>query len=149
MKGNKGITLIVLIFIVIVIGMVIFTAGKYINQYFENEKIEDIKTTMLSIQRVITSIHNKNVMDGENNALIGTKLNLENNETIYKLSEGLMNSLQSIEGAELYILSQEELSNSGIKDVIVNENEFYVVDYNSEEIFYSLGINGEYKLSEI
>ena len=47
------------------------------------------------------------------------------------------------------ILSKEDLLNNGVKDVEINEDEFYVVDYNTEEVFYSLGIEGKYKLSEM
>ena len=57
--------------------------------------------------------------------------------------------LKSLENAELYILNTEELNNLGVKNIEVNNTAFYVVDYNSEEILYSLGVNGVYKLSEM
>jgi len=54
-----------------------------------------------------------------------------------------------MEGAELYVLNQEELQAHGIKNVEITENKFYIIDYNSSEVYYSLGIEGKYKLSEI
>ena len=113
------------------------------------QRIEDIKAAMLSIQGVVTNINNKHTVDEQTNALIGSKLDLENNTTGYNITEELKNSLLSVENTNLYILSQEELNTHGIKDITINNNEFYVVDYNSGEIFYSLGINGKYKLSEM
>ena len=144
MKNKDGITLVALVLAIIVIGVIIFTGVQYTKNYINNQKIEDTKATMLAIQGIITNISNKHTVDAENNILIGTKLEIEN-----KITEELKNALLSIENSNLYILSQEELNNEGIKDVSINNNEFYVVDYNSGEVFYSLGINGKYKLSEI
>lgn len=149
MKNKDGITLVALVLAIIVIGVTIFTGVQYTKNYINNQKIEDTKATMLAIQGIITNISNKHTVDAENNILIGTKLEIENNTTEYIITEELKNALLSIENSNFYILSQEELNNEGIKDVSINNNEFYVVDYNSGEVFYSLGINGKYKLSEI
>jgi len=149
MKKSNGITLIALVIIIVIIGVVIVIGLKYAKEYTENQKIEDVKSTMLSIQGVITHINNKHTVDEANNALEGIKLELDNNTTGYNITDELKNSLLSIEGANLYILTKEELNNHGIKDVNINNTEFYVVDYSSGEIFYSLGLNGKYKLSEM
>jgi len=149
MKNEKGVALIVLLLILVAVGFVAFSGVKYAQQYAENQKKEDIKANMLAIQSVITNINNKHTIDEENNLLVGANLELENNQTGYEISEELKNSLLTLESANLYILNQEELNNLGIKDITVNNTEIFVVDYNSGEVFYSLGINGKYKLSEI
>lgn len=149
MKQEKGIALIVLVIIIVVLGLIIFSGLEYAKKYADNQKVEDIKSNMLAIQSVITHINNKHIVDEANNPFIGAKLDLENNTVEYEITEELKNALLSIENANLYILSQEELNNKGAKEVTVNNKEFYVVDYNSGEVFYSLGINGKYKLSEI
>lgn len=149
MRRQEGITLIALVIIIIVVGIVIFAGLKYAKNYVENQEVEDIKASMLAIQGVITNVNNKHTVDEENNSLLGVKLELENNETGYNISEELKGILSSIENANLYILNQEELNNLGVKDVEITNSKFYVVDYNSGEIFYSLGIDGKYKLSEI
>lgn len=149
MKQDKGITVIALILIVVVIGVVVAILWNNAGEYVNKQKDEDIKSTMLAIQSVKTNIQNKNIVDKDTNPLVGTKLNLENNETEYEISEEFKQELLSLENAELYILNQEELNNCGIKDVEINNTKFYVVDYNSEEVLYSLGIDGKYKLSEM
>lgn len=149
MKKADGITIIALTIIVIVITIVIVASLKYVKQYMEQQRIEDIKSSMLAIQSVSTNIKNKNTVDKENNSLVGTKLDLENNETEYQITEKLKNELSTEESTELYILNKEELNNLGVKNVEINNTEFYIVDYNSEEIYYSLGINGKYKLSDM
>ena len=149
MKEEKGIALVTLLIIIVAVGAVIFTGLKHAQKYMDNQEVEDIKANMLAIQSVITHINNKHTVDEENNPYIGSKLELENNTTGYNITEELKNILTSTENANLYILNQEELNNKGIKEITVNETEFYVVDYNSGEIFYSLGIDGKYKLSEI
>lgn len=149
MKQERGIALVALVIFTVVIGVVVFAGLQYARNYISVEKNVDIKSTMLTIQGMITNVRNKHIVDEENNALLGTKLDLENNETDFILSEGLKNEIQSLEGAELYILSKDDLENMGIKNVDISSNKFFIVDYNSEEVFYSLGVEGKYKLSEI
>lgn len=149
MKEEKGITLVALVIILVAVGLVIFSGLQYARSYQENQKIEDIKSNMLTIQGVITNINNKHTVDENNNILEGVKLDIENNTTGYAITEEFKKALSSIENAELYILNQEELKNHGVSDVNISKEEFYVVDYNSGEVFYSLGINGKYKLSEM
>lgn len=149
MRNEKGIALIGLLLVVIIITIVIFFGMRYLKEYVNNQKNEDIKANMLAIQTVITNVKNKHTVDEPNNILVGTKLDLENNETEYTISDEFKNVLLSLENAELYILNTEELNNLGVKNIEINNTAFYVVDYNSEEILYSLGVNGVYKLSEM
>ena len=149
MKKQDGLSMIALILILVIVGTIIFIGVRYIKQYINNEKNEDIKTTMLFIQGKTTEIRNKHEVDSEANLLIGEKLDLENTSTEYNISQELKDILINIEDSDIYVLSKEDLDNIGLKDIEVNNNEFYMVDYNSEDIFYSLGINGKYKLSDL
>lgn len=149
MKQSKGIALIGLILVVVIILIVVLWGLKYAKGYLNNQQKEDTKATMLAIQTVITNVKNKHIVDEKENSLIGVKLDLENNETEYKITEDLKNVLSTMENAELYILNKEELNNMGVKNVEVNDTEFYIVDYNSEDIVYSLGVEGKYKLSDM
>lgn len=149
MKNEKGIALIGLVIVVLLTAVALFAGTNYLKEYVNNQKNEDIKANMLAIQTVITNLKNKHTVDETNNILVGTKLDLENNETGYTISDEFKNVLLSLENAELYILNTEELNNLGVKNIEVNNTAFYVVDYNSEEILYSLGVNGVYKLSEM
>ena len=149
MKKESGLTLIALVIIIVAIGMILYTGYNYAKEYMNNQKNEDRKAEMLAIQTVITNIQNKHTVDEEQNALVGISLNLENNESGYNITDEFKNSLQTQTNAILYILTNEDLKKHGIENTNINENEFYVVDYNSGEIFYSLGLNGKYKLSEM
>lgn len=149
MKSEKGIALIGLVILVMLTAVVLFAGTKYIKEYANNQKNEDIKANMLAIQTVITNVKNKHTVDETNNILIGVKLDLENNETEYVISEDFKNTLLTIENANFYILNSDELNNLGVKNIEINNTAFYVVDYNSEEVLYSLGVNGIYKLSEM
>ena len=149
MKKESGLSMVALIIIVALVSAFIFIGVNYIKNYIEKEKQENIKTTMLLIQGKITEIANKHTVDEAENGLVGTKLNLESEEIEYNISEELKNVLINLENADLYVLSQEDLENLAVKDVQVNKDEFYIVDYNSEEVIYSLGINGKYKLTEL
>ena len=147
MKKESGLSMIALILIITVIGIVVFMGVKYVRNYIENEKKEDIKTTMLLIQGKITEIANKHTVDEAENGLIGTKLNLDSEDIEYNITDDLKQVLVNLENADLYILSQD--SPLWIYKSKINKDEFYIVDYNSEEVIYSLGINGKYKLSEL
>lgn len=149
MKKEDGITIIPLMIIVIVIAIVIVMGLQYAKQYIEEQKLEDTKATMLAIQGIITNIKNKHIVDEENNSLEGVKLDIENNETEYQIEDELKNILLNVENPEFYILNQEDLNNHGIKDIEINEKEFYIVEYNSEEVYYSLGVNGKYNISNM
>lgn len=149
MKSEKGIALIGLVILVMLTAVVLFAGTKYIKEYANNQKNEDIKANMLAIQTVITNVKNKHTVDETNNILIGVKLDLDNNETEYVISEDFKNTLSTIENANFYILNSDELNNLGVKNIEINNKAFYVVDYNSEEVLYSLGVNGIYKLSEM
>lgn len=149
MKNEKGIALIGLVIVVLLTAFALFAGTNYLKEYVNNQRNEDIKANMLAIQTVITNVKNKHTVDETNNILVGTKLDLENNETEYTISDEFKDVLLSLENAELYILNTEELNSLGVKNIEVNNTAFYVVDYNSEEILYSLGVNGVYKLSEM
>ena len=149
MKENKGIALIALVIIIVALGIAIFAGVKYMQDFQNKQKNEDIKADMLAIQSVITNIKNKHTVDETNNALIGTKIDLETNDTEYKVNEELKAELLKAEEPDLYVLNETELQESGIQGVDINAEEFYIVDYNSEEVFYSLGVEGNYKLSDM
>lgn len=149
MKQESGIALIALTIIVIAVLVVLFLGIRYAKNYVNNQQNEDIKANMLAIQTVITNVKNKHTVDEANNALIGVKLDLDNNDTGYEVTDDLKKSLLTIENPELYILNQDELNNLGVKNIEVSNTDFYIVDYNSEDIIYSLGIEDKYKLSDM
>ncbi len=149
MKEEKGLSMIALIFIVLIAAVLVFIGVKHIKTYIEDEKKTDIKTTMLLIQGKITEVGNKHEVDEENNSLVGKKIESIENETEYNFSDELKSELTKISEHELYILSQDDLNNLEVHGIEVNKDEFYIVDYTENDVFYSQGINGKYSLLDI
>ena len=149
MKQEKGLSLIALIIIVVIVAVIVAIGIKNAKGYIEKEKNEDIKTTMLQIQAKITEIDNKHTVDEAANNLVGEELNLGDTEIEYNISNELRVVLEHLDKPELYILTQENIDNMSIKNVKVDKDTFYIVDYNTDDVFYSLGINGVYSLLEM
>ena len=148
MKKEKGITMIALIFIMVIVAALVFIGIKHVKTYIEDEKKTDIKTTMLLIQGKITEVGNKHEIDEENNSLIGKKIESFDEETEYNISEELKNELV-LEEHDIYILSKDDLNNIDVQGIEINKDEFYIVDYTTNDVYYSLGINGNYSLLDI
>lgn len=110
----------------------------------EKLELENLSNTeVLEEEREENTENENNLEDDKNNT------GEENIKKEYILPDELKEILLNLEDAELYVLSKEDLENHGIKDVNVSETEFYVVDYNAEEVYYSLGIEGLFSLSEL
>lgn len=149
MKSEKGIAFILLIFIVVILIVVAFFGVKTIKERAEKENIDNIKSHMLSIQALAKNTKNKHTVNETENVLIGLKLDLANNETGYEVSNELKAELEKIENSDLYIFTQDDVNNNGLSQIRINSTDFYIVDYNSNEVYYSLGINGKYSLISI
>ena len=149
MKQEKGLSLIALIIIIVIVAIAVVIGIKNAKKYIEKEKNEDIKTTMLQIQAKITEIGNKHTVDEEANSLVGEVFDLESTELEYNVSDELRYVLEHLDEPELYILTQENIDSMSIKNVNIDKDIFYIVDYNSNDVFYSLGINGVYSLIEM
>ena len=91
MKSEKGIALILLVLIAATLITISIIGVKYIFQKAEEEKIEDIKSHILSIEALVKKVKNKHVINETENPLIGVKLELENNTTGYEIQEELKN----------------------------------------------------------
>lgn len=143
---QKGITLVVLIISVIVMAILVGVSIKMGTNALDKSKAEDIKSNMLLIQGRSKIIKDKHIYDEENSSLVGIP---KAEATGYTISSELQTKLNSVTDSQLYILTQEDLNNNGLNNIKVNKTEFYIVDYNTCEIYYSLGINGIYALSEM
>lgn len=148
MKEQKGITLVALIITIIVMIILAAVTIHFGTNLLDKSKKEDLKTTMLLIQSKAKIIKEKKEF-GDIEELTGVSLS---NNTEYIISQNFQKKLNTIEKADLYILNSENLTSMGITDKTDNK-EFYVVDYNNSEIYYSLGYKeGKstlYSLSEL
>lgn len=147
MKSEKGMNLIVSIFIVCLLIVVGLFGYKFIRSFIAKNKEEDIKTNMISIQSKIKIIKDKNKVS-EENQLVGLKL--EEN-TSFNISEELKNILneRAIESTKYYILTQDDLNNNKLQNIKITNDEFYIIDYDTCEVFYSKGNEWGYSLSKM
>ena len=154
---NKGITIIALI-ITIILALILFAIViEYGKGEIEKAKIEDIKTTMLLIQGrakiSIDKIEFETDYEEEGVIQLNSNLTLPEEATLQYNLSSLTSVLNSLEDkSNLYIWEQQAMDNNGI-DIEVTAEEFYVIDYNTQEIYYSLGYkDGEniyYSLSQL
>lgn len=152
---DKGITIIALVITVIIMLILAGVTIKIGMEAVDKAKIEDIKATMTTIQGKAKIIKEKNSFDSSEQILIG--IAVEGADTnIYKISQGLNTLLNSTENEEkiykeCYIWTQENLDSQGLNTIKedLSNDKFYIVDYNTGEVFYSLGCDGNYSLTQL
>ena len=110
----------------------------------EKAKLEDLKITMLLIQGRAKIVIDKEQFGEEYDKIGMTKVS---DATEYDMS-----NLQNLDTTNLYIWEQEAMDNNDI-DVEITTKDFFVIDYQTGEVYYSLGYNdGEntyYSLTDI
>lgn len=150
MKSEKGMSYIMMLLCIIVIiafiwGMVYFTQMKY-----EEEKIETLKTNLLTIQSKVRIVSQEVTIKKEGVNYIGKKLseNLEE-ESIKRLIDENIIISEDGEYTAYYILEREEINELGLEE---SEIQRVIVNYSTCEIIYPEGfyIDEEiyYKLSD-
>jgi len=143
LKNQKGITIVALIITIILMIILVSVSVRFGTEAIDKSKQEDIKSNMLLIQGKSKIIKDKHIYDEENSNLVGTPVS---NASGYTISHELQSKINS---EQAYILTQEDLNNNGLGNIKTSNTEFYVVDYDTCEVYYSLGINGKYALSEM
>lgn len=147
--NNKGITIVALIITVIIMLILATVTIEFGNKEIKRAKLEDIKTTMLLIKGRAQITADKESF-GEN----------YDNTGMIRLSEAtgydtsnLQSIIANLEDTEnLYIWEQTAMDNNNIQVTITTED-FFVIDYLTGEIYYSLGYEYEgetyYSLTEM
>lgn len=147
-KRNKGITIISLIITIIIMLILTAVTVNIGTGQIERTKLEDLKTTMLLIKGRAQIVADKEVF-GENYDSTGM-LNLVD-ATEYNISN-LQNIFNDIDTSGLFIWEQTAMDNNSI-DVEITKDDFFVVDYETGEVYYSLGFTYEdntyYSLTEL
>lgn len=147
MKKESGLNMIsVIVIICIIIAMVAITVLKVRND-IKTEDVKEIKSNMLLIQGASKVAKQNSVAKKTEDPLVGTKLNqIENNEIISRFKE--LNIIEESQYEKYYMLSNEDLEKLNIK-VWNEENAYYLVNYDENEVIITSGINGKYKLSDM
>lgn len=140
-----------IIFIILVIGIIIYGVLKYAKKEVDSEQFETIKTDMLLIEAKTSIVAQKVKIKEKDAKYIGNKIENDENEDIKKLEEQGIIELKKENN--YYILDDNNLDELELS--VRNQKQGnYIVEYNSNEIIYTSGIkvkdgNILYKLSDI
>lgn len=140
-----------ILFIILVIGIIIYGVLKYAKKEVDSEQFETIKTDMLLIEAKTSIVAQKVKIKEKDAKYIGNKIENDENEDIKKLEEhGIIEFKKE---NNYYILDDNNLDELELS--VRNQKQgIYIVEYNSNEIIYTSGINDKdgnilYKLSDI
>lgn len=140
-----------ILFIILVIGIIIYGVLKYAKKEVDSEQFETIKTDMLLIEAKTSIVAQKVKIKEKNAKYIGNKIENDENEDIKKLEENGIIELKKENN--YYILDDNNLDELELS--VRNQKQGnYIVEYNSNEIIYTSGIKDKdgnilYKLSDI
>lgn len=153
MKSQKGMSHLMLILSIIIIIIIIVGVTYLIRNLVEEEGMKNYQTDMLLIQGKVKILSQESIIEKNEGILKGKKVseNLED-EQIKLLIEKNVISQEEGSFSKYYILENSNLEEMGIENVVLKEG-FYIVNYDTDEIIYSKGIeiedNTYYKLSEL
>lgn len=138
-EKERGITIISLIITIILMLILASVSIRFGKNEINKAKLEDIKTTMLLIKGKATIVIDKEEFGEsyDNTGMI--KLSEASNYDTSKLQE-IFGELSDT--SNLYIWEQPAMNNNGI-DVTITNTDFFVIDYSTKEIYYSLGFEYE------
>lgn len=150
--AKKILTFIVL---VVLIGIVIFIGSQLANKGLDmvsEADSQNASTRMLMVQAKQRVITEKSIIDGNKDSYVGEQLK---ECTIPAIEEFKNYGVIDIEGEyydEFYVWNQDVLNELSI-NIVLQENEYYIVNYATNEIINTKGIkiDGQtyYKLSDI
>ena len=147
--SNKGITIISLIITIIIMLILATVVIQFGTKEIEKAKLDDLKETMLLIKvRAKIVIDKEEFGESYNNAGM-VKVSETTNYDLSSL-QSVLNTIEDI--SNLYIWEQTAMDNYNI-DVEITSTEFFVIDYSTGEIYYSLGYSNDtgtyYSLTDI
>lgn len=140
-------------FVILLIALIAIGVVYYLKNEYNVEQLETIKTNMLLIEGKTKIIAEKVRIKEKDATYVGTKVEKESeDETIKELQEKGVIDLNA-KNVNYYILEKSHLEELGLSDIIM-EDGMYIVEYTSNEVIYSKGIDISdntkvYKLSEI
>lgn len=154
MKNEKGMTLVTTAVFVIVIAALVFAVVYYFRIEYAKSSLEDLKTDILLVQAKVKTIAGEYTLEKKDEVLKGTKIaELKDEPAISNLIETEEIKIDDKE-KKYYVLNKENLNELQLENVVLEENNYYVVEYNTYEVYYTKGFlysDGEtyYKLTEI
>lgn len=140
-----------LIIIKIIIYLLIFSVLACLiifgtKRYFEKEKIQDIKSDMLSVQCMCKVYKDNGIVNNVGNNVVGEKLSDCSNDIINDFKS--KNIIDPSEYDKYYVLSNEDL-NTLKTNIEPKTDSYYLINYDTWEVVTTQGYKGAYKLSDI
>lgn len=154
MKSQRGMSYITLIIILIILAFVIAITIHFSKVMIENNRFETYETDMLQIQGKVKILQQEAIMDDNNeDKFVGRKLkDYAEVEEVKKLIENKSVSTEGDDYDKYYIVDNIDLKSMKLENIRVDDG-FFVVNYNTEEVIYSEGVQKEdktyYKLSDM
>lgn len=147
MKTERGMGIISIIILIIIIIAIIIASYHFFENKVNNSQIVNIKANMLLIQGKCKILEETSKVNKNEECLKGKKLSEMSEDNI--ISEFLnKNIIDSNKLDKYYALSNEDLSNMNL-DVENEENSYYIVNYESNEVFITSGYVSENNSSTI
>ncbi len=139
MRREEGITIVALIVTIIIMLILASVTIQFGRKEIQKAELEDIKTTMLLIKGRAQIVVDKEEFGEEYNNAGMIKLTDTNAYNLSSL-QPILNEMADT--SNLYIWEQEAMDNNSI-DVEITTDDFFVIDYSSGEVYYSLGYKYE------
>ena len=151
-KKENGMGHIQVLLLIIIITCLVASGIYFIRTNLNDRRIETIKTNMMLIQWKVKNYMGSKTVAKEEAQKIGTKISEMKEDKLLKeiIDNGV---IKEDEYEKYYVLKDEDLAAIGT-EVTHEEDSYYIVNYDTEEIIFSKGCSynkGEklYKLSEI
>lgn len=152
MRKSLVVTYIKIIVVILIIAAIAYVAFKVLNNSYNKEAFETVKTNLLLIQGKTEVIAQKVEIKEEGAEYIGTKI--EEKQEDEKIQNLINNNVISLDSDDnnYYCLDNSNLEELGLSDIRIDN--YYIVDYKQNDIIYVDGIENEngnivYKLSEM
>ena len=141
MNKENGMGIIAIIISVLIIILIGVFAYKFIINFVDKQKIEDIRANMLLIQGKCKILEETCKVNNNEDQLKGTKLSDMQDDSI--ISEFLnKNIIDASKLDKYYALSNDDL-NSMELDIKNEENSYYVVNYEENAVYITKGYTVE------
>ena len=147
MKKESGMGIIAIIFIILIIVALCFGAYYFASNFMKNEKNVDIKANMLLIKGKAKVLEETSKVNKNEDGLKGKKLSEMQEDHI--ISEFLTkNIIDNTKLDKYYALSNEDLNQMEL-DVQNEKDSYYIVNYETEEVYITKGYVNEENSSTI
>lgn len=151
-RKSVVLTYVKIVIVLVIIAAIIYVAVQFLGTKYNEEEFETLKTDMLLVQGKIEVVSQKIDIEEEGAEYIGTSI--KENKDDEKIQNLINNNIIDINSKKnkYYCINNDSLNELGLENVRVDD--YYIVDYENNEVIYINGIKNEngdtiYKLSDM